>query len=150
MGLVDFSLNDIGGILTSAREAITGEKISDPTELAKIDLALQQLEQASRDGQIQINKIEAAHKSLFIAGWRPFIGWTSGAGVAYAFVIKPFLDWALKIYISFSDNNFTPEQMSALQPVSLDLGTLLALITSLLGMAGLRTYEKRKGVSREK
>ena len=138
MGLVDFSLNDIGGILTSAREAITGEKISDPTELAKIDLALQQLEQASRDGQIAINKTEAAHKSIFVAGWRPFIGWVCGVAIAYAFIGQPIIEWAVNIY------------GLEIETPKIDSGSLFQLVLAMLGMAGLRTFEKQKGVSREK
>lgn len=150
MGLMNFNLGDIGNVFTSIRESITGEKIKDPAEMAKISLQLSQLESMASQGQISINKIEAAHKSLFVAGWRPFIGWVSGSGIAYSFILKPLLDWFLKMYITFSDKVFTVEQIEAMQPISLDTGTLIGLVTSMLGMATLRTYEKHKSVAREK
>ena len=47
--------------------------------------------------QIDLNKQEAAHKSMFVAGWRPFVGWTCGVALAYQFVIAPFLGFTLKL-----------------------------------------------------
>lgn len=137
-GLVDFSLGDIGQVLVRAREAITGERITDPTELAKIDLELAKMQEAVNTGQIEINKIEAAHKSLFVAGWRPFIGWVCGFAIAYAFVAQPLIEWAVRLYGS-----------DIATPV-INTDTLYQLVIAMLGLAGLRTYEKKTGVSREK
>jgi len=150
MGLIDFSLDDIGGILTSAREAITGKKVLDPVEMAKIDLALETLDNKLKTGQIDINKVEAAHKSIFVAGWRPFIGWTAGVAIAYVFVVQPIVWWIIKLFIVFGDIILTKEHMVVIEPVMLDVGQLMSLVIAMLGMAGLRTYEKQKGVSREK
>ena len=152
--LVDFSISDIGGILTSAREAITGKKITDPTELAKIDLQLQTLAQASRDGQIAINKIEANHKSIFVAGWRPFIGWVCGVALAYAYVLQPIIEWGVSIanitmpQTIIVDGKEVITQVLISTPV-IDTDTLYQLVLALLGMATLRTYEKIKEVARE-
>jgi len=139
MALIDFSLNDIGSLFTSAREAITGKKILDPKEMAKLELQFQQLEQASRDGQIAINKIEAAHKSLLVAGWRPAIGWICAIAVGYSFVLHPILEWIL--ILSGIPVDTMPK---------LEAGQLMNLVLAMLGMAGLRTYEKEKGINREK
>jgi len=82
-------------------------------------------------GQIEINKIEAAHKSLFVAGWRPFIGWVCGLGLFYNVLLHPFLDIRYEM---------PPVDPSMLYPV----------LMGMLGMGGLRTYEKIKGTAREK
>jgi len=82
-------------------------------------------------GQLEINKVEAASKSLFVAGWRPFIGWVCGLGLAYNIILSPFLD------IWFTMPNVNTE---ALYPV----------LMGMLGIGGMRTVEKLKGVSREK
>lgn len=150
MGLLDFNIGDIGEVLVKAREAITGKRIIDDKEMAEIDFKLSQLEQMANQGQIEINKIEAAHKSLFVAGWRPFIGWTAGAGIAYSFVIQPLLSWIINITVIFFGETLTVEQIEALQPVILDISQLIGLVVSMLGMATLRTYEKKNSISREK
>jgi hypothetical protein len=82
-------------------------------------------------GQLEINKVEAAHKSLFVAGWRPFIGWTCGLGLAYNVIISQ----VLAIWFD------VPEVDSSL---------LMPVMTGLLGLGAMRSYEKTKGVSREK
>ena len=82
-------------------------------------------------GQMEINKVEAAHKSLFVAGWRPFIGWTCGLGLAYNGIISQ----VLAIWFD------VPEVDSSL---------LMPVMTGLLGLGAMRSYEKTKGVSREK
>ena len=138
MGLIDFKLGDIGNLFTSAREAITGKKILDPNEIAKIDFQLSQLEHLANQGQIEVNKIEAAHKSLFVAGWRPFIGWVCGVALAYAYVGQPIIEWAIAVY------------GLEIIPPKIDTNTLYQLVLALLGMATLRTYEKTKNVQREK
>lgn len=93
-------------------------------ELAKManDTSLAQM-------QAEINSIEAASTRLFVAGWRPFIGWICGAGLAYQFLIYPILvAWQPKI-------------------VQLDMGTLLTLLAGMLGFGVMRTTEKLQGKS---
>lgn len=81
-------------------------------------------------GQLEINKVEAAHKSLFVAGWRPFIGWVCGVGLLYNVLIQPIFD------IWFEMPEINPD-------------LLYPVLLGMLGMSGLRTYEKFKGVQRE-
>lgn len=156
MALMNFSLGDIGNVLVRAREALFGEKITDPTELAKIDLQLAQLQSAVNTGQIEINKIEAAHKSLFVAGWRPFIGWVCGVSIAYAFVGQPILEWFVAVadiqhtYTVVAADGTTSEITRLIETPVIDSDTLYQLVLAMLGMAGLRTYEKGKAVAREK
>jgi len=85
--------------------------------------------------QLEINAREAAHPSVFVAGWRPFFGWAGGAGFVYATVLQPLLAWwaAIKGWPT---------------PPTLNLDLLWAVITGLLGIGGLRTFEKTKGVTK--
>lgn len=85
-------------------------------------------------GQIQIDAVEASSNSVFVAGWRPFVGWICGLGFGYQFVIQPFLTFLVKLH----NPNFTA-------PL-LDVSTLSELLMALLGMGALRTVDKVKGV----
>jgi len=154
-GLIDFKLGDVGNIFTSLREAWTGEKIVDPVQLAKIDLQLSELEQMANQGQISINRVEAAHKNIFVAGWRPFIGWVCGIAIMYAFVLQPLLEWATAIFHFTVEVKTMVEGKEVIENVlisapKLQVDTLYQLVLAMLGMAGLRTYEKYNSVAREK
>lgn len=136
MGMVDFSLGDVGTLFTSLREAITGEKIKDPAEQAKIMLALDQMEAKLKMAQMDVNNTEAQHKSIFVAGWRPFIGWISGSALAYNYIAQPL------IYTALAASG------KVMQMPTLDIGTLMALLGGMLGFGAFRTVEKVKGVER--
>ena len=86
--------------------------------------------------QLEINKAEAASGSLFKGGWRPFIGWTSGVAFAYHFVLQPILVFVLTA--SGVDLPELPE---------FDMSTLLTVLGGMLGIGGLRSYEKTKGLT---
>ena len=88
--------------------------------------------------QLEVNKTEAAHKSIFVSGWRPFVGWCCGVSLAYHFLIAPFLAFILSLY--YPDVTL-PE---------FDFSQLSTILMGMLGLGGLRTFEKMKGVSREK
>lgn len=89
-------------------------------------------------GQMDINKIEAASLSLFVAGWRPAVGWTGALGYAYEFLIRPI---ANGIAVA---SGFPP-----LFP-GIEIEALTSLLFGLLGLGTLRTVEKVKGVARIK
>jgi len=92
---------------------------------------------AQSDGrQAEINKIEAGSDSLFVSGWRPAIGWICAVALAYSYVLVP-----LVMYASFVIGKPLPK------PPVLD-ANLWELMFGLLGLAGIRTYEKVKGVAR--
>jgi hypothetical protein len=134
MGLVDFSVGDIGEVFKDVREAITGEAIKDPQKEAELLYKLKMLENEQLKAQTRINEVEAASKSLFVSGWRPSIGWVGSFALAYTFVLAPLTHSVLSIY---GVNYPLPE---------LDTGLLMNLVMSMLGVAGLRTYEKAKGI----
>ena len=85
--------------------------------------------------QLEINAREAAHPSVWVAGWRPFFGWAGGAGFVYATILHPLLAWVAAI-----------QGLPA--PPSLNLDLLWVVITGMLGIGGLRTFEKAKGVTK--
>jgi hypothetical protein len=134
MGLVDFSVGDIGEVFKDVREAITGEAIKDPQKEAELLYKLKLLENEQLKAQTKINEVEAASKSLFVSGWRPSIGWVGSFALAYTFVLAPFAHSVLSVY---GVNYPLPE---------LDTGLLMNLVMSMLGVAGLRTYEKANGI----
>ena len=86
--------------------------------------------------QTEINAVEAQHKSIFVAGWRPFSGWVCGVGIAGSMVAQPVAQWAM---IAWGDGTELP---------NIDTSYLLELVTAMLGMSGLRTFEKMRGVAR--
>ena len=87
--------------------------------------------------QLEVNKSEAAHKSIFVAGWRPFVGWVCGVSLAYHFILAPILQFG-----------FALSGMEQELP-EFDFSQLSTVLMGMLGLGGLRTFEKMKGVSRE-
>ena len=88
--------------------------------------------------QTEINAAEAQHKSIFVAGWRPFIVWVCGVGIAWSMVVQPVAQWAM---IAWGDGTELP---------TIDTSYLMELVTAMLGMSGLRTFEKMRGGARRK
>lgn len=89
-------------------------------------------------GQQATNTVEAGHRSVFVAGWRPFIGWTGGIAIAYEVLMLT----ALKIYVVMSGSEIDITLLPTIKPV------LWELVFSMLGIGGLRSFEKYKGVSK--
>lgn len=123
----------VTSLLGEAAELWQGDK------KRQAELVLEQLRnsQAQLMGQLEINKQEAAHRSVFVAGWRPFIGWCCGLGVLYSFFLRPILSWVLLVIDA---------GLPALP--DLDGEELAAMISGLLGLGGLRSWEKTRGVTR--
>lgn len=86
--------------------------------------------------QVSVNKIEAAHPSLFVAGWRPAIGWICALSIAWVFILHPLLSWLHATGIS------------SIQPPQLHTDYLIELVMAMLGLSGLRSFEKLKGIAR--
>lgn len=131
----------IGGSVADAFSKVVGvfkvppeQKLAADTELEKIRLGLeaQLVEQVT--AQIEVNKAEAASASVFVAGWRPFIGWICGLGLACQFIIGPIFTWASALL-----KHPTPFP-------TLDYSSLSTLLLGMLGLGGLHTYERVQGV----
>ncbi len=88
--------------------------------------------------QLEVNKVEAAHKSLFVSGWRPFIGWTCGLGMFGNFITIPFANFALALL-----------EYDIVIPL-VPLETMMPVLMGMLGLGAMRTYEKKNSVHRDK
>ena len=86
--------------------------------------------------QLEVNKAEASHRSVFVAGWRPFVGWVCGVALAYHFILAPLLQFSFAL--AGMDQEL-PE---------FEFRQLSTVLMGMLGLGGLRTFEKMKGVSR--
>jgi len=93
------------------------------------DLAKMQAEVSLMLGQIEINKTEAANSNLFVSGWRPSVGWVCSAALAYEYLVRPLLT------------------TFGIVAAPIEVDTLNTLLFALLGVAGLRSIDKIKGVA---
>lgn len=123
---------------TVLKRVLPPEKMSEE-ERAKLETQLT-IELSKMDwqgvlSQLDINKEEAKSTNMFVAGWRPFIGWVCGVAFAYNFVAQPFF--------MFVTGKFGYDL--SLMP-NLDTGSLMTILFGMLGIGGMRTYEKYKGV----
>ena len=114
-----------GGFATDIREAINGTEIDQNNALELIKV------------QGELTKIEAQHRTVFVAGWRPFIGWICGIALLYNFIIRDLMVWAMSIW----SPEITP-------PPALQMEHLMTVLLGMLGLGGLRTYEKLKDRAR--
>jgi len=87
--------------------------------------------------QLEINKAEAASGSLFKGGWRPFVGWTCGVALLYHFILTPLILFG----VGLSGATIPPLP-------EFDMSSLMTVLMGMLGLGGLRTYEKQKGLTK--
>ena len=83
--------------------------------------------------QIELNKAEAQHPSIFVAGWRPMVGWICAIALAYNFIVRDLMAWVILN---------TGEAITL--PPALAMEHLMTILLGMLGLGGLRTYEKQK------
>jgi hypothetical protein len=93
--------------------------------LANIDLA-----------QLEVNKEEAKSRNVFIAGWRPFIGWTCGIALCWTYILQPIAQFVLA------------QTGHLIDLPGLDMSTMMPVLLGMLGLGGLRTWEKYKGLTK--
>jgi hypothetical protein len=126
---------------------IRGKSPEDAAKLAELASKYQEdilsTDSQSRQAQADINKAEAASTSVWVAGWRPGIGWTCAAALCYSFVLQPFLISLVLIVQCIVRH--TPFDKSML-PL-LDMSQLWPVLLGLLGLGGMRTYEKVNGIN---
>jgi hypothetical protein len=130
----------IPAILPLVKDVVGSFLPEDPTKRAEAERKIEaQLTGHLRKidvAQLEINKQEAAHRSVFVAGWRPFIGWTCGVALAYTYVVQPVLVFALA------------HAGYLVELPRMDLGEMMPVLMGILGLGGLRTWEKVKQVSK--
>ena len=105
-------------------------------EKEKLKLHMKEIDAKLKEKQLDINKAEASHRSVFVSGWRPFLGWVSGLSIGYVYLFQPILDMILQMFGVQVDW------------VVLDLGQLMPLVLGMLGLGGLRSFEKAKGLTK--
>ena len=88
-------------------------------------------------GQLDINKMEAQHRSIFVAGWRPFLGWGLSFAMIWHFVLVPMITFG-----------FAYAGMEAPELPEFDMDSLMTVLLGMLGLGGLRTFEKTKGLTK--
>jgi hypothetical protein len=120
LGLNGNGQSSLGEFAKDLREAIKGKEI-DPDKMMELVKV-----------QSEINKMEAQHRSVFVAGWRPFIGWICGLALAYNFIIRDVIAWV------------SPDIM----PPAIQMDQLITILLGMLGLGGLRTFEKIKDKSK--
>lgn len=119
------------GTLAESAKGILGMFFPDKTQQERDQLAAVL---ATLQAQTDTNKAEASSTNVFVAGWRPFVGWICGAGFGVQFVIGPLCEWGA----SLAGHPIKFPQM--------DLGTMMPLLLGMLGLGGMRTAEKMQGV----
>lgn len=135
------NLLNISSIIDSVGK-VAGDLITTDKEKMQLEIENRKLDQAIDIAQIQVNKEEAKSSSLFVSGWRPAVGWIGAAALAYQFLAYPLLGWAWKWLQAM---NYVPAEMSP--PPLLDAEQLWVMLSGILGIAGMRTFEKQKGVA---
>ena len=132
----------LGGGLVDSVGKIVDELHTSEEEKAQAKIKLKELDNALNKAQTDINLADAKSTAKGIGGmmqrsWRPLIGMSCALAIFWEFVLKQFIVFFLAVF-----------EVETLDLPSLDMSVLMPLVMSLLGMAGLRTYEKQKGISK--
>ena len=133
-------LNLVASLIPSVT-GILDKVVEDKDQKAKLaheiaTLAEKQAHDAAM-AQVEVNKAEAQHRSIFVAGWRPFIGWVCGIALAYHFVLAPLIVFG----VAWSGVEI-PEIPT------FDMDSLMTVLLGMLGLGGMRSFEKSKGLTK--
>ena len=139
MGLFGIG-NIIEGVGKIADDLFTSDE-----ERLKVSIQEKMIDADLVRGQLAVNTAEAKHKSIFVAGWRPFIGWIGGLAMAYQFIMYPLLIWG---WAFLQAKGMVPATLSP--PPVIDAKALWVLLSGMMGVAGMRSFDKAKGVQTDK
>jgi len=132
-------LADAAGAVAGQLFGVVDKLFTSDQERAEAKRKLLELEQQGELAQLAINRAEAQHENVFVAGWRPAIGWVCGSALAYHYIVQPVAGFAAVIA------GVDPALVQALP--ALDLGAMMPVLLGMLGLGGLRSFEKAKGKS---
>ena len=135
------NLLGIGTVIDSVGKVIGDLHTSDKERL-ELELRAKEIDQSIDLAQIEVNRAEAQHSSVFVAGWRPAIGWIGAAAMAYQFLLYPLMLWG---WTYFQGTGWIPNELEPPKP--LDADQLWVILSGILGIAGMRSFEKTKGVA---
>lgn len=121
-------MQGVGQLAKDIRQAWTGEL--PPEKRAEIEQKLVELENTAMAAQTAVNLEEAKSESLFVSGWRPFVGWVGGVCLAYAAILEPFMSWWARVYGYVGD---FPK---------IDTTITMQVLVGILGLGAYRTYDK--------
>ena len=124
----------IGGLVKDV-EDVFGTSDREALDQFRAETERMEVQQATDIAQIAVNRAEAYHPSMFVAGWRPFVGWACGFALVYHFVVFPvFGAWIAQ---------------QGYPLVDLQWQELSVILMGMLGFGTLRTFEKHKGTARD-
>ena len=126
----------LDALFTSKEEKLTHEQI------------MERIKQQPSALQVAVNQTEAQHRTVFVAGWRPFVGWVCGTGLAYHFIIRDLLGWALSVWSPVIRDVEGILISGTIPPPPLDMAQLITLLIGMLGIGAYRSYDKRQGTSK--
>ncbi len=132
----------ISSVVESVGKVI-GDLHTSDKERMELELESKRIDQAIDLGQMEVNKVEAANQNLFVAGWRPAIGWIGAGAMFYQFLLYPLLVWA---WVWLQAEGYVPREVKP--PPMLDTDALWVILSGMLGIAGMRSFEKSRGVAR--
>lgn len=136
------NLLGIGDIISGVGQVIDDLHTSDE-ERARLDLESKRIDAEIAKGQLAVNEAEAKSSNWFVAGWRPAIGWIGAVSLAYQFILYPLLIWG---WTTMQAHGWIDKALQP--PPMLDAEALWVLLSGMLGIAGMRSFEKSKGVAK--
>ena len=131
-------LTEILGVGNLVKDVL-GKVIPDPNAAAEAEKQIMNIMHENNKAQLAVNAQEAKHKSIFVAGWRPAVGWVLALAIAFMYLIKPI---ATALLFGFG----MTEEAKLIESIELDTGILMTLLGSMLGIGTMRSYDKVKGV----
>lgn len=134
------AVSDVSHLAENVIERIFGETESKTLDREQArQIILDGFDQARLMGQIEINKVEAASASVFVAGWRPAIGWVCALGLFWQYFLMRFVNYLLVL--------FSPDTKL---PPDVDMSQLLTLLLAMMGMVAARSIDKDRGTARDR